>query len=133
MARRFLLGLLMASAMSAAPLVSAAGPAGAEPAQPLNERITDSRIEGVRPGKDADADDGLDSTGPAQPRGLAPAAPQPDAGPAECRRLPRDARQACMEGANRSRGETPALNAPGIPSPKAAPESQAPRPGLGGR
>jgi len=123
--------LLLASAMSAATFASAAEPAGAEPAQPLNERITDQRSGSDRPDKDEGA--GLDPLGPAQPRGLAPAAPQPSEGPAECRRLPRDARQACMEGSSRSRQDPPLPGAPSVPSPKAAPESQAPMPGPGGR
>ena len=134
MANRTLVALTLASVMSASQFVLAAEPAGAEPAQPLNERITDQRSGSDRPDRD-DRDDreGLDPLGPAQPRGLAPAAPQPNEGPAECRRLPRDARQACMEGSNRNRPETRSPGATGPQLPKAAPESQPPASGARNR
>lgn len=132
MANRILLALMLVSTISAShQFASAAEPAGAEPAQPLNERITDRRSGSDRPNKENG--EGLDPLGPAQPRGLAPAAAQPNEGPAECRRLPRDARQACMEGSNRSRQDPPVAGASGVPSPQAAPEAQAPRPGSGVR
>jgi len=122
MANRIFVAVMVASAVAAAGPVVAAEPAGAEPARPLDERVTnDDRGPGDRP--DKNSAEGLDSTGPAQPRGLAPAAPQSSEGPAECRRLPRDARQACMEGSSRSRQDPPLPTVPRTPSPKVAPES----------
>src|SRR5690554_4468357 len=131
MSNRILVALMLASALSATQFTSAAEPPGAQPAQPLDERITDQRSANERPGKDED--EGLDSTGPARPRGLAPAAPQPKEGPAECRGLPSDARQACMEGSVRSRPDAPLPGPAGVPGPKGAPQSQPPRPGLDNR
>lgn len=124
MVNGFLTALLLASTMLAASFATAAEPGGAGPAQALNERITDGRVDGDRPDKPVGRS--LDPLGPARPEGLAPAAPHPGGEPAECRGLPRDARAACQEGSSRMRQEAPLPGGtPGIPAPQELPDRPA--------
>lgn len=125
MASRFPFALALAGAMTITSLASAAEPPGAEPAQPLNERITNDALDrrpADRPVRRSG--EGLDPLGPAQPEGLAPDTPRADTDPAECRGLSLDARRACLETSGRSREEPPAPRMPDTPSDKASPASR---------
>ena len=112
MASRFKLAMALAGAISIGSHAWAADPPGAEPAQPLDERITNG------------PDDTLDPLGPAQPEGLAPSATRPESEPEECRGLPRDARAACLENSNRGAEEPPVPQVPATPAEKASPASR---------
>ena len=125
MASRFPLALALSGAMAIASPAWAAEPPGAEPAQPLNERITNEANErrpADRPARRSG--EGLDPLGPAQPEGLAPDTPRTDSDPAECRGLSLDARRACLENSSRSREEAPVPRMPGTPAQKASPASR---------
>ncbi len=108
---KILLAVLLLTATSVA---LAAEPARTQPEQPLDQRVINERPVNERP--DNDTGNGLDTTGPAQPQGLAPSAPQPGTDLAECRGLPRDARQACMDASRRAPVQAPPQGAPGAPA-----------------
>jgi hypothetical protein len=125
MASRFKLAMALAGAISIGSHAWAADPPGAEPAQPLDERITngpDDRTPPDRPTRRSG--DTLDPLGPAQPEGLAPSATRPESEPEECRGLPRDARAACLENSNRGAEEPPVPQVPATPAEKASPASR---------
>lgn len=141
---RFIASLLFAAAASTLSVASVQAQVGSQPAQPIGEPVTPGRTMPERPPTDRpstdrpdpDTGDGLDSTGPAQPRGLAPDAPRQGVEPAECRGLPRDARQACMEGTRQSRPQAPlpgTSDAPGRVDERGAPGMPPARPGTGDR
>jgi len=126
--------LLAVLLLAAASVVSAAEPARAQPVQPLDQRVPNERPPNDK--LDNGVGERLDPSGPAQPQGLAPSAPQPDADPAECRGLPRDARQACMEGARRAQPPASlpgATDAPSSTDGAGARETRPARPGMGDR
>lgn len=149
MTSRFFASLLFVAAASMLPVASAQAQVGSQPAQPIGEPVTPGRTMPERPPTDRPptdrpatdrpipgTGDGLDSTGPAQPRGLAPDAPRQGVEPAECRGLPRDARQACMEGTRQSRPQAPlpgTSDAPGRVDERGAPGLPPARPGTGNR
>jgi hypothetical protein len=73
MASRFKLAMALAGAISIGSHAWAADPPGAEPAQPLDERITNGPDDRTPPDRPARrSGDTLDPLGPAQPEGLAP-------------------------------------------------------------